>query len=86
MVGKMTEIILSDMEEKILNVYKNRLVSNFYSKQNGDKTDLFLTISYENKIIHKEYLESYNSREELEKSITALQGQFFIEYKGDLVD
>lgn len=83
----MTEIMIRDTIEKILFIYRDKLESSFYSKPNGELVELYLTIAYENKIFHKEFIESYKTKEELDNAVKTLSDTFpTIIYKGDLVD
>jgi type III secretory pathway component EscT len=83
----MTEIMIRDTIEKILFIYRDKLESSFYSIPVKNKINLFLTIAYENKIFHKEFIESYNTKDELNNAVKLLSDTFpTIIYKGDLID
>jgi hypothetical protein len=78
----MTNIISLDLAQKLFDVVKNNVIFELGRKD----LRLFATLSYKGKVFHEEFLEIYNSLEELESSAKVLSETFICEYTGEILN
>lgn len=76
----MSNIIMEDMEKKIVSMIVDNFTVNYYRHD----LRLFACVTYGSKIIHKEYLDIFKTIEELEETAKVLAETFNGKYMGEI--